>query len=326
MNTSIKKLVGTACVAALTANILSTSAMADEGHVLKIQNFIGTIDVVTGDYDEIKVTDADGAPVDRSSAGISIDGGETIKQVNCRQNKLSVDISIGNWGWKKRSGGYKNLNEYPKVKITAPATTHVIIDDSVIFGEIGTIGSADLRVRSCGDLELADVTGELDLRISGSGDVSMDNAGPAIVSVSGSGDLVGGNFASLDLSVSGAGDVEIEDVIGFADISTSGSGDVEIGEIGDGLEYRGSGSSNLDAESVTGDVNIRTSGSGDVSIEDGQVGTLKIVSSGSSNVEFDGDAVDIEARASGSSDVYVNRPSGALQTSDSGAGDVHVDG
>jgi len=316
----------TTFVSAVVLAALSSNAMANEGQVLKIENFIGTIDVVTGDYDKIKVTDADGAPIDRSAAGVIIDGGETIRQVNCRQNKLSVDISIGNWGWKKRSGGYKNLNEYPKIKITAPETAHVIIDDSVIFGEIGTIGSADLRIRSCGDLELADVTGELDLKISGSGDVSMDNAGPATVSVSGSGDLTGGNFASLDLSVSGSGDVEIDDVVGFADISTGGSGDVEIGEIGGGLEYRGSGSSNLDADSVTGDLNIRTSGSGDVSIEGGKVGTLKIVSSGSSNVEFDGDAVDIEARAGGSSDVYVNRPSGTLQTSDSGSGDVHVDG
>lgn len=321
MNNFTKTLVSAVCLAAL-----STPALAEDAPVLKIENFIGTVDVITGDYDEIKVTDADGAPVERVSFGIVIDSGEEVKNINCRQNKLSVDISIGNWGWKKRSGGYKNLNEYPKVKITAPDNTHVIIDDSVIFGDIGTIGSADMKIRSCGDLELADVTDKLNLRISGSGDVSMENSGPATISVSGSGDFEGNNFASLDLSVSGSGDVEIEDVAGFADISTSGSGDAEIGRVEGGLEYRGSGSSNLDVEFVKGDLSLRTSGSGDISIDDGDVKNLDITASGSSNIEYDGSAVDVDANARGSSDVYINRPSGSLQTSDSGSGDVHVDG
>ncbi|NNC38181.1 MAG: hypothetical protein EX271_00490 [Acidimicrobiales bacterium] len=310
-----------ACLAAL-----STAAMADDGPVLKIENFIGTVDVITGDYNEIKVTDADGAPIDRTRSGVTIDGGETINKINCRQNKLSVDIGIGNWGWKKRSGGYKNLNEYPKVKITAPDTTHVVIDNAVIFGEFGTIGSADMKIRSCGDIELANVTGELDLKISGSGDVTMNNAGATTVSVSGSGDLEGNDFASLNLSVSGSGDVEIEDVAGFADISTRGSGDVELGTVSGGLEYRGSGSSNLDVEFVKGDLFVRTSGSGDVNIEDGEVEKMTLRASGSSNIEYDGRAVDAEAYASGSSDIYIKRPSGRLQSEDSAAGDVHIDG
>lgn len=321
MNTISKTLLSAACLAAL-----STSAVAKGAPVLKIENFIGTVDVITGDYSEIKVTDADGAPVDRTESGVTIDGGETIDQVNCRQNKLSVDIRIGSWGWKKRSGGYKNLDEYPQITITAPDTTLVIIKDAVIFGEFGTIGSADLEIRSCGDIQLADVTGDMDLKISGSGDVSMENAGPATVSVSGSGDFEGGDFASLDLSVSGSGDIEIEDVLGFADITTRGSGDVELGEVGGGLEYRGSGSANLEADSVTGNLYLKTSGSGDIDIDDGDVKTLTISASGSSNVEYDGESVDAETHASGSSDVYINRPSGSLQSSDGGSGDVHIDG
>jgi len=312
--------------AGLCLSLLALPAAADDAPVLKIENFIGTVDIVTGDYDAVEITDADGAAFEDSRRGITINDGQTVQHINCRQNKLSIDIGIGNWGWKKRSGGYKDLNEYPKVKITAPENTHLIVSDSVIFGEVGNIGSGDIRIRSCGDLEMANVSGELDLRISGSGDVSMGSAGSADISISGSGDLEAEDFTSLELSVSGSGDAQIGDIAGFADVSARGSGDIEIGNIDGGLEYRGSGSSNFDADYVSGDISVRSSGSGDVDIDDGEAGTLYVVSSGSSNIEYDGSSVDAEARASGSSDIIIRKPSGTLQTSDSGAGDVDVRG
>jgi len=330
--------------AGVCLSLLALPAAAEDGPVLKIENYIGTVDVITGDYKEIKVTDADGAPISESRAGITIDGDETIENVNCRQNSLSIDIGVGGWGWKKRAGGYKNLNEYPRIKITAPDDTHLVISNSVIFGEIGNIGSGDIHVRSCGDLDMADVSGELDLRISGSGDVSLgnagrsdisvsgsgdisfENAGPVEVSISGSGDLEADTVESLVLSVSGSGDAQIQEVTGFAEIKSSGSGDVEIDDINGGLDYRGSGSSDFDADYVAGDLTIKTTGSGEVSIDDGDVKTLFIAASGSTNVDYDGKSVDAEASARGSSDVNINRPSGKLETSDSAGGDVNIDG
>jgi hypothetical protein len=306
--------------------LLAAPAHAEDGPVLKIENFIGTVNVVTGDYGSISVTKADGAPVEKSGDNVSIDGDETTRNINCRQNKTSIKIGKGKWGWGNKDRGYKDLSEYPSVTITAPENTHLIIENSLVFGEVDTIGSGDIHVRSCGDLGLADINGSLDLGISGSGDVRMGSAGDADISISGSGDLTARDFTALELSVSGSGDAELGNVAGFAHIHSSGSGDVEMGRIGGGLDYSGSGSSDFGAEYVSGDLSVSSSGSGDIDINDGVVQKLYVSASGASDVRYDGSSVDAEARASGGSNIHIHRPSGQLRSHDSGGGDVNIDG
>ncbi|HHL42291.1 MAG TPA: hypothetical protein ENJ42_01615, partial [Hellea balneolensis] len=116
------------------------SAQAMAGETLEIRNFIGTIDVVTGDYDKITITDADGAHVSTSTGHTLVDDGRKINNANCRSTKSSVKIGIGKWSWNKRTG-YKDLDEYPKLLIKAPDFTHVIIKDSILFGNIDDVAS-----------------------------------------------------------------------------------------------------------------------------------------------------------------------------------------
>ena len=320
MQNLMKTLIGASCL-----TLLATPVYAKSAPELKIENFIGTIDVVTGDYDKITVTDADGVPVDKSGSGVNIDGGYKIYNARCKSNRSSVKIGIGSWKYLKRTGGYQDLEEYPKLKIQAPKNAHLIIKKSVIFGDIEDIGSADVHIGSCGDLKFGDVNGTLDLGISGSGDVEMGDIGPANISISGSGDFEAGDLASADITVSGSGDLEVGDILAHAHIQSSGAGDINIERIKGGLDYRGSGASDLDADYVGGgDLYIRSSGSGDVSIESGDVVDLDIKASGASDVVYGGASKNAKARASGASDVTIKRPTGDLYTSDSGAGDVHI--
>lgn len=314
-----------ALIASTSLTLLTTSVSASTDPELSIENFIGTIDIVTGDYDKITVTDADGVPVENSRLGINIDGGYKINNAHCKSSRSSIKVGVGSWKFLKRTGGYKDLSEYPKVKIQAPKNTHLIIKKSVVFGDVEDIGSANLHIGSCGDLKFGDVNGPLELGISGSGDMEMGDAGPSNISISGSGDFEVGDLASADIYVSGAGDLKVGDILAHAHIQSSGAGDITIDRIKGGLEYRGSGASDFDADYVGGgDLYIRSSGSGDVTIDDGDVVDLDIKASGASDVMFGGTSRNAKARASGASDVTLKRPSGDLYTSDSGAGDVHV--
>ncbi|MEE9273252.1 MAG: DUF2807 domain-containing protein [Robiginitomaculum sp.] len=324
--TKLSTYIGSGILSATLGTVLiAVPVYAKNAPTLKIENFIGTINVVTGDYEGISVTDADGALVEVTTNGILIDGGQKTRHVNCKTKKTSVKIGIGKNGLIKHGGTYKDLKEYPKVKIKAPKNMHLVIEKSVIFGNVETIGSGDLHVRSCGDITIGDVTGPLDLAISGSGDVKIGDAGASDISISGSGDLETGDLASVELKMSGASDIDIGDVLGHMEIRSSGAGDVTVGRIKGGLHYVGSGASDFDAEYVDGgDLYIDVSGSSDTSIDDGDVNKLYIEASGASDVDYHGSSVNGETHASGASDITLKRPSGSLDASDSGAGDVNV--
>lgn len=314
----------TLCISSLLT-VLATPALASEAPVLKIENFIGTVEIVTSNTGEIIVNDADGANIIRAGKNLTIDDDISIRSYNCHYKKDRPYIGKGKWGWKSGGKGYRPIEDYPSVQISAPAGVHVEIDRSIIFGNVGDIGSAHLHIGSCGDMKFGDVSGRLDLSVSGSGDVKFGNAGITDISVSGSGDVEGKNLASADILVSGSGDLELGDIAGAVDIGSSGAGDVELGSVGGGLDLQSSGSSDFEAASVSGgDLSIRVSGSSDISIRGGNVDTLFIKASGASDVTYSGKSVNAEARASGASDVYIHNPSGNLRTSDSGAADVNI--
>jgi len=320
--TSLGALATASCLA-----ILGTSAFAKDAPVLKIENFIGTVEIITGDFDTIKVTDADGASFSRDGNSLELNDDISIGSYHCRYKKDKPMVGKGKWGWKTSGKNYRYISEFPLVKITAPANVHLEIDKSIIFGNVGNVGSAHLHIGSCGDMKFGDVNGNLDVSISGSGDIILGNAGVSDISVSGAGDLTAKNLTSADVQVSGSGDLSLGNIAGFADIGSSGAGDVEVGRIGGGLSIHSSGASDLEIESVTGgDLTIGVSGSSDITIDDGSVETLFIKASGASDVTYNGSSVNAEARASGASDIYINNPSGSLRTSDSGAADVNVRG
>lgn len=326
MKTQYSKLLSaTASVSILMGMAFAQTASAASAPVLKIENFIGTIDVQTGNYDKITVTDADGAPIQTSGNDVLIDAGYTLNNTSCKGFNANISIRIGSWSLNKRKGGYKKLNEYPKIKITAPRDTHLNISKSVIFGDVDTIGSGHIRISSCGDLDMKDVTGALDIGVRGSGDVKVGNTGPAEISISGSGDITMGNAASANISISGSGDIEAGNVIGATSIVSRGSGDVELGRIDGNLEYNSAGSGDFYAAFVNGrDASFTTRGSGDIKIDGGDVDTLYIETKGSGDVRFEGNSVDAIAKTRGSGDVYLPMPAKHYEESERGSGDVHI--
>lgn len=179
-------------------------------------------------------------------------------------------------------------------------------DDSKKINVYITVENIDaLYVIGSGDL-LAETTiksGDLDLRVSGSGnmEVQVDLTGDLRADVSGSGNLkVKGNCKDLTSSISGSGKVYIANAIeGTAKFSLSGSGKVLAAGKAQVVKADISGSGKLLAADLETDrCEVRIAGSGDVEINVKNDLDAKITGSGS--VHYKGNPNHVNGNSSGS--------------------------
>ncbi len=310
------------CASALSAG----TAFADSHPVLTIENFIGTVDIVTKGED-ITVTGQETGTVAQDKNVTTIDGGQSYKSSNCKSSGGTISLSFGKKSWFKHVGGYKNLDEYPSLKISVPEGTDLIVRNSVVFGTGEDFASVDAKIASCGTFKVGDINGPLDLRVSGSGNFYAGTVGAADIRISGSGDVELGDIHEVTvIKVSGSGDLDAGNITGDTKITTTGSGDVELGTIDGDLIYEGRGSSDLDAEAVNGRLSITVTGSGDVEIDDGLVTELMITATGASEIDFGGTAGDVTISASGASTVEIGHVTGEREIHASHASDVEING
>lgn len=334
-----------------TTALLSAPALADKGSdnpSLEISHFIGTV-LITQDEGPITINGEGKDMLTRNGNTVRIDGGQIFDNSNCRNVNGKVSLSFGktNWNWVK--GGYKDLDEYPSLRITVPANTTLIIEDSVVFGTAPDLAAADIALSSCADLEIGDIAGSFKAQISGSGDLQVgDVFGQSQIKISGSGDLESGDVTDLTLRisgsgnadmgdiimtgdntanirVSGSGDLEAEYITGNADMRISGSGDAKLDGLDGDLVYESSGSGDLYMEDIrAGRLSVKTSGSGDVEIDEGEARSVLVSAGGSSEIDMGIKARDASVKARGASDVYIKDASGEREVSRSGAASVRI--
>ncbi len=183
---------------------------------------------------------------------------------------------VGDVGW----------GDMPQLVIRTPMEVRASASGAV-FGVVGRAASVDLGNAGCGDWTVADVTGPLRVRISGSGDTRAGAAG------------------SGDLRISGSGDISARRLANGLSTATSGSGDIQAGE-------------------VNGQVRVRVAGSGNVRARGGQVTDMDVSVAGSGDVSFGGVARSLSASVAGSGDVTVARVTGPVVKHVAGSGDVRV--
>lgn len=191
---------------------------------------------------------------------------------------LTVDV---------RGTGRVKLADAPLVTVYAPTTVEVSAGGAV-FGSIGRTDKLQLSNAGCGDWTVANVAGEFDVAIAGSGDVRAGTAQDLEVSIAGSGDFRGVGARGLKASIAGSGDA----IVGRVD----------------------------------GPVKVAIAGSGDVRIEGGAAPSLEVSTAGSGDTVFDGRAGDVNVSIIGSGDVRVASATGQVRRSVMGSGDVVVGG
>ncbi|NOZ04399.1 MAG: DUF4097 family beta strand repeat protein [FCB group bacterium] len=149
--------------------------------------------------------------------------------------------------------------------ITTPANISVLAYTSGGDIEIRNItGQVDLKT-SGGDLDLSNIIGKLTAKTSG-GDIELSHGqGNLFLSTSGGDLVISDTEGKINAHTSG-GDIEVNYNLGDVIVSTSG-GDIELYSIqGKQVSGRTSGG-DIDAKDITAELNIRTSG-GDLDIED----------------------------------------------------------
>lgn len=178
-------------------------------------------------------------------------------------DKLKRDVSNGVWDIEFR-GCASRVKDF-EVRITVPNLNYVKLSGS---GSIRTenrfdVSDLDLRVSGSGELILDADADNVDMDLSGSGRVSLDMTAADLKStISGSGRLeIIGESPTHDLQISGSGQVIGFDFLTLESIARiSGSGKAEVA-VADRLEARISGSGDVYYKgSPQLDVNISGSG------------------------------------------------------------------
>ncbi|WP_417471171.1 GIN domain-containing protein [Maricaulis sp.] len=324
-------IAGTAFAMASLALIANAATAQDQGQsysadTVSIENFIGRVEIRTGDAAgvSVSITNPGGLVEDpqlrETGAGLAIDGGQSIRNLNC--NVRNGVIRIG-----RRWSGQHEISEYPLLTITAPASLALQLRDAAFQGTAGDLGSLDLEMSSCGNFETGDIAHDVDVNINGSGDLTTRNIGGDVdIGINGSGDVVLGDVAGMmDVGINGSGDVRVADVTGHTDVGINGSGDVEFGNIA-GLEIRISGSGEVEAHTMNGPFSARIGGSGDIAIQGGRAEPFEVSINGSGDVRFGGTAVNVTVRETGGGDVSIEEIEGSVDWRRNGRSVLRVGG
>ncbi|WP_138511256.1 GIN domain-containing protein [Maricaulis alexandrii] len=295
---------------AMTAQAQPADTSNYAGDTVRIENFIGRVEVRTGGSGiQVEVQNpgdaADDPTWSPAGSGVAIDGGQRVRNLNCRTR--DDEVFIGRWR------NSRSINEYPVLIITAPDTVNFSIDDSAFVGTAGDLGAMDLSMNSCGHFSAGEVAGDARIRINGSGDIDLDGiGGNAVLNVNGSGDIEAGDIAGdATIDINGSGDIEAGDVGGGTEIDINGSGDVELGRLA-GLDIDISGSGDVEAAAVNGGFRTSISGSGDVLVRGGRAEPFEAYINGSGDIAFRGTAVNVTVRESGGGDVDIREVEGNI--------------
>ncbi|MCJ8323789.1 MAG: DUF2807 domain-containing protein [Rhizobiales bacterium] len=266
---------------------------------LSINNFVGRINISPSPDAELhinisNISENSNPKIDNIVGKLEINGSETIARSSCN------DFSLFSWNLfghaehdnpniSINGGTGQKLSEYPILHIKLPETTKLKLNNNIITGSISNVQSLDLKASSCTSLKFANIAGDADISLRGSGDIVVnDIGGSAKVTVRGSGDVSVHNVAQDSQTlVQGSGDIQYNQLNGINRMQVHGSGDIDVGYI-------------------NGDAELSVRGSGDIDIRGGDVNWLIAKIQGSGDIDYDGKANNTRFITQGSGDITTN--------------------
>lgn len=178
------------------------------------------------------------------------------------------DNSFGPFGYSRYA--------YLKLSVNVPLELAVAINSGSGDVVAGSLASLDFHSGS-GDLKASQITGALALEL-GSSDVEAHGIGSVDLRGSGSGDVsVSDVRGEVRADRDGSGDLHFSDVRGNVSLGSIGSGDLRLDNIGGSVQVDSIGSGDVVVDDVTGNLQIGATGSGGVSVH-GVKGTVHVPS------------------------------------------------
>lgn len=273
------------------AGMAGDSFASPAAHRLSIENVVARVEISLAQKDQIGVTITPGSAAIATPKAFTRNGAtwveagdsyRTLRNINCQSSNGETRIRINNGAWVA-------VKDLPLIRITAPENTDLTVSDSLVILKAGNLGSAKLELQGCTDTLIGNVANELNVELSGSGNVKSGNAGSLNAALSGSGN---GTFGSI------ARDARFE---------ISGSGD-------------------LSAASVNGELNTEISGSGNILVKAGDASAFSAEIAGSGDITFNGKADSPRADIAGSGTIRIKEVTGAPKWSVAGSGEIYANG
>lgn len=314
-------------IAAAAVSVLAAPAAAETFQTtsVEIRDAAAELTVIAEDRANVDVSITGGsrlaAPQARMTAeGVVIDGGLRNRFRGCT-NSLGGRTQV-------RISGIGNVarEDLPRITLRVPRQLDLSAGGA-IYTEIGPSAGGVVTMSGCGDTEIADVGGGLDLTLNGSGDIDVTRvAGTLAAVLNGSGSLeVERADAEAALRLNGSGDLQVGQVGGRLNAQLSGSGSLRTGAAAGNARLVLNGSGNVYAGSITGalDADLRGSGSMRVASVNGERAALNLTSSGSLVVSA-GQVARLEARSTGSGSVRYSGSAAVTRASLTGSGSITI--
>jgi hypothetical protein len=332
-------------MAAASLGVLAAPAAAETyaGSAIEVRHAAAVLDVVTEDRANVDVTVTAGARIAAPTVRVEnnkivIDGDLRGRLHGCSSGLNGVRVRVARLGNVRRE-------DLPRITIRAPRTLDLSIGGAV-FSNVGASRGGEITAAGCGDTEIGDANGPLDLTLAGSGDMTAGEVsgaltatlagsgslrvggadGGAVLRLNGSGDLNGGDITgALDARLAGSGSLRAGTVEGDTRLMLNGSGDLVTGPVRGALSADLNGSGSLSVASVMGDsVALNLSSSGDVLVRAGATQQLTARNSGSGSVRFAGHARVSHLTLSSSGDISVSDAGRVEHMTDSGSGSIEL--
>ena len=277
-------------LAALATVALSAPASAQD---IEVRNAVARVVVIVEDRTDIGVeiepgsADLPAPRVTRRGNQVRIDGelGRNVIR-SCRGGNPEGRQPGAGASVEVRRIGRVELSDAPLIVLRTPRDVELEVNGAV-HGAIGRgARNVEFANAGCGRWTVANVAGDLDLAIAGSGSIQAGQSGNLKVAVVGSGSVATGPTGGLDASIGGSGSISVARTDGPVEIAIGGSGDVLV---------RGGRATSLDAS---------IGGSGDI--------------------EFAGTADKVSAAIGGSGDIRVTTAIGPVSRAVAGSGRVIV--
>jgi hypothetical protein len=244
------------------------------------------------------------------------------------RNRLQGCTSTLAGGERVRVRGLGNVarTDLPRITLRTPRALNLSIGGAV-YSSIGASAGGSVAHNGCGDTDIADVSGALDVALNGSGDVDVTRVTGALnAALNGSGSLtVARADSDAELRLNGSGDLRAGAVRGDVDAVLAGSGGLRVESAHNAL-LRLNGSGNVEMGDVPGTIDARLAGSGGIRVGSAGEGA-RLVLNGSGDVDAGAVRGALRADLSGSGSIDVASVDGPrAELSQSSSGDVTVRG
>lgn len=289
-------LIAAAAVVTLAGLAAAPASAAD----IEIRNAVARVVVIVEDRQDIGVEVTQGRSrlpaiqVRREGRDVKIDGalrrnglwGGNDGIRNCNSGRSDAAQPGQGATVEVRGLGRVRLEDAPLIVLRTPRDVDVSASGAV-FGSVGRgARSIELNNGGCGNWNIANVDGDLELGLGGSGMIRAGTSRSLEANVGGSGSIAAGPTGNLKAAVGGSGNVDVA--------SANGRGELSIG------------------------------GSGGVNVRQGRMDKLSVAIGGSGDVRYGGATRDLDVAIAGSGSVRVGSATGSVSRSVVGSGTLQI--